>query len=432
MSDYVARGGTGWNSDAFMENALAESGRRMPGLNQTRRAVVLQVLLTEAARLRAARERAEERVRWLNGVLAVFTPRRLGALGVAGAVALLLTGYVLFGGLRTPANASLSGVAAVSERRQGPFGLQWSVARPSSDMQAYTLHRGDEISAVTDVVITFADGSTTTAQPGTRLRLLTDQAGLVLITGEVANSITPSASGAVKFRVESASGAVEVKGTEFRVRTESDVAATAFIDEGRVGVTTSAGGIDVVTGEQARLETGALPIARLQAPLVRFATSAEGRVLSEQPRVPFSTRIFPGANLVVHDIKTRETFATYVADATGWIEDMLPPILGTASLRFSQNDASGRTSALSAPVEIVVDDEAPILGVTRVQPTGGDVWIAGRTERAASVRVNGQAVEVKPDGTFETAVKISAGLSSITIAATDLAGNTTVIVQTLR
>lgn len=431
MNNTAAQGNNGWSSDAFMEHALAESGRRMPGLNQTRRAIVLQALLNEAARLRAARDRAEARVRRLNEVLAFFTPRRLGSLGAIGALALLITGYVLFGGLRIPANASLSGVAAVSERRYGPLGLEWSVARPSGDLRSFSLHRGDEILAVTEVVIAFEDGSTTTAQPGTRLRLLTGEAGLALISGEVANVITPSSTGAVKFRVESASGAVDVKGTEFRVRTEADSSAIAFIDEGRIGVTTSAGSIDAITGEQARMREGITPVADLQAPRVRFATSAQGRVLSEQPRVPFSTRIFPGATLIVHDVQARETFATFVADADGRIDDVLPPILRAATLRFSQTDASGRVSALSAPVEIVVDEEAPILGITRVDADGGKVFLAGRTERGASVRVNGQPIIVGPDGTFETTVNLVGGLKAITISSTDPAGNTTSIVQTL-
>jgi hypothetical protein len=224
---------------------------------------------------------------------------------------------------------------------------------------------------------------------------------------------------------------MQVKGTSFRVRTEADASVTEYTDQGRVGVTTTAGSIDVVTGEQARLAQGVAPVARLQVPRVSFATSVQGRVVSEQPRVPFSTRIFPGATLIVHDANTSETFATFRADATGWIEDTLPPVLGTAILRFSQTD-DGRTSAQSAPVEIVVDEEPPVLGVTRVQRSRIGIEIAGRTERAATVLVNGVRVDVRPDGTFKTTVIAADALSAITITATDPAGNTTTIVQTMQ
>jgi hypothetical protein len=72
--------------------------------------------------------------------------------------------------------------------------------------------------------------------------------------------------------------------------------------------------------------------------------------------------------------------------------------------------------------------------VSKVQRDGAEIQIAGRTELGATVRVNDVVVKVKPDGSFEAtvAVAVPSGMTTITIAATDAAGNTTTIVQTLQ
>jgi hypothetical protein len=422
-----------WANDVFTERVLVESGRRTMTLSDARKAEVLKSLLAEAARIQAASAPStRSRPGWLDGLARLFSPRLVSALGAVATLALVLTGYVLYGGVQAPANANLNGVAAVSEQRRGVFGLSWSIARQPEGYGAYALHHGDDIVAVTPVTITFADGSQTVAAPGTRLSLLTDGGGVALIRGEIANSITPSADGSIKFRVESATGTIEVKGTEFRVRTEADASVMQFTDEGLVGVKTDTAEIDVQTGEQTRLQNGLAPVAQLQIPRVSFETRVAGRVLSEQAIVPFSTRIFPGATLIVVDAITQEPFAHYVADADGLIKDALPPILSKASLRFSQSAVDGRTSDVSEPVEIVVDETAPTLGVSKVQRDGDEIRIVGRTELGATVRVNDAVVTVKPDGSFEATVTAPAGMTAITIAATDAAGNTTSIVQTLQ
>jgi hypothetical protein len=422
-----------WSNDVFIERVLAESGRRAMMLSDARRARVLQSLLVEATRIHAANTlRLKARSQWLEDVAHLFTPRRMSALGVVATLVLLLTGYVLYGGVQAPANANVSGMAAVSEQRRGVFGAAWSISHQPEELQSYALHRGDDIVAITPITISFADGSTTVAVPGTRLSLLAGGSGVALIRGEIANSITPSADGSIKFRVESATGTIAVKGTEFRVRSESDSSVMQLTDNGLVGVKNDTAEIDVQTGEQARLQNGVAPVAELQIPQVIFETRVAGRVLSEQPRVPFSTRIFPRAMLIVEDVATDQPFARYVANAEGLIENTLPPILGKASLRFRQDAPDGRKSAASLPVEIVVDDVAPTLGVSKVERSGDQVRIAGRTELAATVRVNNQVVAVKPNGSFETTMTLSSSAAVITITSTDPAGNTTKIEQTLK
>jgi hypothetical protein len=422
-----------WADDVFTEHVLAESGRRTITLSEARRVEILRVLLAEAARIQAANARAvRSHPRWLNSLARLFTPRLVGALGATATLTLILTSYVLYGGVQAPANANLSGIAAVSEQRRGAFGLSWSIARQPEGYASYALHHGDDVVAVTPVTITFADGSQTVAAPGTRLSLLPDGGGVALIRGEITNSIISSTDGSIKFRVESATGTIAVKGTEFRVRTEADASVMHFTDKGLVGVRNDTAEIDVRTGEQTRLQNGVPPVAELQVPRVSFGTRVAGRVLSEQPNVHFNTRIFPGAELVVEDAVTNEPFARFVADAEGLIEDMLPPIMSKASLRFHQVSNDGRTSSMSEPVEIVVDDMAPTLGVSKVQRDGNEIRIVGRTELGATVRVNDAVVKVKPDGSFEATVTVPSSMTAIMIASTDAAGNTTSIVQTLQ
>lgn len=421
-----------WGDAHFVEQALSESARRTLTLSAARRAAVLATLLAEAAQLRAAHLRRIRRRAELELALArLFSPATFAALSAFAACICICIAYLLFGGARVPAYASFTGRAALKEMRHGPLGLTWSIARPAIDRHAYALHQGDELLASAPVTITFDSGSQTVVTTGTRLRILSGHEGFVLIHGEVAVAVTPSHDGATKFRVETAAGSASVKGTRFRVRTERDASVSEFTDAGWVVVTNDVGQVDVSTGEQVHLRPNAPLKVELQTPHVTFHTRFEDRVISNVPRVPFSTRIFPRATLIVEEAHSGKQFARYIADDAGWVKDWLPPIEGSQVLRFSQTAPDGRSSAPSQPVEIVVDHTAPMLAITRILRDGDALQISGRTETGARVWVNGEAIEPGPDGSFSLEVTAPKADRSLTIIAADAAGNVTRIIQQL-
>ncbi|BCX05286.1 MAG: hypothetical protein KatS3mg053_3224 [Candidatus Roseilinea sp.] len=421
-----------WGDAPFVEQVLSESARRALTLSAARRAAVLAELLAEVARLRAAQLRHIRRRAQVELVLIrLLSPGTFATLSTFAACVCLCVAYLLFGGARTPAYASLTGQAALKEMRHGPLGLTWSIARPAADRQAYALHQGDELLARTPVTITFDSGAQTILAPGTRLRMLFGRDGFALIHGEVAVAVAPSHDGAVNFHVETAAGSATVKGTHFRMRTERDASVSEFTDEGRVVVANDLGTVNVSTGEQINLRPNTPLKVELQVPHVIFLHHTGDRVSSNTSHVPFRARIFPRATLIVEEALTGKQFARYIADDAGWVKDTLPPITGSMILRFSQTASDGRSSAPSQPVEIVIDRTAPTLAITRILRDGDVVQIFGRTEIGAGVWVNGEAVKPKPDGTFSFEVNVRLAHGSITITAADAAGNVTRVIQHL-
>jgi|GEM_PF-2085709 len=423
-----------WSNEPYTESMLAESGRRALSLNETRRAAVLRVLLAEAARLKELSLRAARKpVGWLRLVATVFTPRVALGVSMFAALALLVATYGLFGGARIPSGATLNGSAAISERRFGPFGLQWNIGRPSEVMADYGLHRGDGIVANGPVTITYADGSQVVAAAGSSLAVLADQDGVALANGEIASTIAKSSAGDIKFRVETPVGLISVKGTEFRVQSGNS-GVMEFTDLGRVTVANNVASVDVSTGEQVQLTAGVKPVADLQAPRVTFETRATGSVISNKLRVPFVADIYPGATLVVVDAESKREIAHYLADATGRVKNALPEITTAATLQFRQAavSPSKRTSGLSDVVNVQIDRVPPTLAITRVQRDGDVIRLTGRTEVKSEVRVDGKRVEVSSDGTFNAELTMKSDMTTVEITAIDLAGNTTTMMQSLK
>ncbi len=430
--------GDEWGDDTHTEQMLAESGRRSLTLSEARRNAVLQVLLAEAARLKERSLRAARKpAGWLYALVENH-PTFVRGLGIVAGLLLIGVVYALFGGWKTPAGAMLNGSASISERRQGPFGLQWHIALPTDSLTNRELHRGDTVVAFGPVTITYADGSTVVADAGTKFSLLPNDDGILVDDGEVASVITKG-TGAMasqpKFRVETSVGTIQVKGTEFRVRVEPGIGVTTFTDEGHVIVSHAKGNADVLTGEQIRLRFGdpnAVPTVELQVPRMNFETRTTGRVISNKTRIPFETRLHPGATLLIFDAVTGQALGNYVADEKGVVRDVLPEITDKASIQFRQEALDGRIGATSERVEVVVDRTPPVLAITRVVSDRTSARISGRTELNAEVRVDGKAIALDVDGTFFADLDLTAGKSEVTITVTDIAGNTTTLVQALQ
>ena len=134
------------------------------------------------------------------------------------------------------------------------------------------------------------------------------------------------------------------------------------------------------------------------------------------------------------------------ANASGWSTSA--PTVATASAAGTvtfyawAKDAAGNVSAArSATVTITVaavDTTPPTLTVSSLADGSYTnkvtLNVSGVTTDAsgiASVTVNGQAVTLGADGSFSTALTLSAGTNSVTIVATDKAGNVKSVTRTI-
>jgi hypothetical protein len=98
---------------------------------------------------------------------------------------------------------------------------------------------------------------------------------------------------------------------------------------------------------------------------------------------------------------------------------------GTSVITVTGSDAAGNTVTIQR--QVLVDSSAPTIEI--VEPLDGfrtqdrTVTVVGITEPGAMVLVNGMAVTVDEFGKFATSVTLRSGKNTITIKATDAAGN---------
>ncbi len=106
---------------------------------------------------------------------------------------------------------------------------------------------------------------------------------------------------------------------------------------------------------------------------------------------------------------------------------------GSNSISAKIIDDKGNASALSAVYTVNVKKSAPTLEVS--EPNDGDkisgekntVLVAGRTEEGTKVTINGRLAILGSDASFHMNVQLSEGDNTITVIATDLAGNQTLV-----
>jgi hypothetical protein len=149
------------------------------------------------------------------------------------------------------------------------------------------------------------------------------------------------------------------------------------------------------------------------------------------PRVRLRWKAVPRATVyrlvVANDPRFEAIFADELLDHTGLVLHNLEP--GTYYWRVAAQDAEGFEGRFSdaRKLETLYDDIPPNL--TIVSPP--DMFIApvpsvdlvGKTDRGARVRVNGEPVTVRSDGTFKHTVSLTEGVKLITVEALDSAGN---------
>jgi hypothetical protein len=81
-------------------------------------------------------------------------------------------------------------------------------------------------------------------------------------------------------------------------------------------------------------------------------------------------------------------------------------------------------NAVPATIHVIYDPNAPVLTVPTTGATAGTSYVLnGSVNEDAVITVNGTATSVKPDHTFTSVVPVNKGSNTITVVATDAAGN---------
>jgi hypothetical protein len=98
---------------------------------------------------------------------------------------------------------------------------------------------------------------------------------------------------------------------------------------------------------------------------------------------------------------------------------------GQNDFTFFATDLAGNTNSVRLTVFLDITPppltvESPADGLLTNQTA---VQVTGKTEPGASATLNGEAVEVGPDGSFSVRYTLHAGVNTLTLAATDPAGN---------
>jgi hypothetical protein len=367
--------------DARVERTLFESGQRVPQINDARRAELLQTLLAENTKLATrAQQLAPPKPGFLDWLRQIFNPRVVVTMGGTFAVIVATFAYALLGGARPAPVASAQGSFALTETRQGPLGVQWSVPRAYAN--GATISPGDEVVATSPITLTFADGSKTlVATVGSRLRVLDDNS-ISLVTGEILASTTANTADD-QFSVASVAATFVVTDASFRIKVDETGIVSQFTDEGTVLAATSTGMVEVNAGEQASVSPAGETEKSVQAPVVAGQTTDEGAVA-------FTARAAGGSTVVVLDSQTGKELATFQADENGIVNGAVVPPPGTtaATIGFQtiSSDGNKSTSALAvtngvsltttsetslppAPVKAPTEYSIPALSLPAPAPT---------------------------------------------------------------
>ncbi|MEM3043559.1 MAG: hypothetical protein QXD84_08475 [Thermoplasmata archaeon] len=87
---------------------------------------------------------------------------------------------------------------------------------------------------------------------------------------------------------------------------------------------------------------------------------------------------------------------------------------------YSVDNLGNREPAASLEVEV---DTRSLLELEELSPKGDRVVIRGRAEPGAVVKINGERVDVRADGSFEREFKLQEGKNTFVVSSTDPAGN---------
>jgi len=154
---------------------------------------------------------------------------------------------------------------------------------------------------------------------------------------------------------------------------------------------------------------------------------------TKESKITLEGKTRPKASVVAYDGAGNALLAVN-ADAEGkFVLRDLPIGEGDNTYRLRAMD-SWRKASSALTVKISKDTTSPELGVNALdnaQVTGSNTVVSGKAEPGTTVTVNGVKTDVKPDGTWSATVTLQPGQNTVTVAATDQAGNVTTQTQTV-
>jgi hypothetical protein len=275
----------------------------------------------------------------------------------------------------------------------------------------------------------------------------TNEISLALLSGELMDSLAakPAEEQAKFLENESAKRQVTIgrapgvpasTKTRVAVRTLPDRSTTVAAVSGSINLTTP--GKAAVTLNE-KMITKISPEGIVLKPRTLPAVPAlvfpeDGATYSFQrkvPRVEMKWNAVPGARryrvVVATDPSFRKIFADERIDTTALPIRNLQP--GTYYWRVRAQDGDGFEGPYSAvrSVRATYDDAPPPLAILSppemfVSPRP-EVEVKGKTDREVRIKINGQKVGVKPDGTFAMTISLKEGVNLVTVEAIDPAGN---------
>lgn len=419
--------------EARIDHALVASAGAAPAINGERKAIMLQALVAENARL-AAQEKAAAPPKpsiW-DRLNHLFNPRVLVAMTSTLAAFIFAFAYFVLGGTRPPVVAQAYGTFSMSEARQGLFGLQWQIPRSYAGVDAADIHVGDLVIATTPVTITFADGTQAIAAVGSQLRMLPDQA-VELVSGELVANTSEQTD---KFTVQSIGATFVVSDAIFRVKVDDAGNVSQFTDAGRVIAMTPNQSLEVMAGEQANVLKDGLPVKALQPPVVAGQKTEAGAV-------EFTARTLMSSTVVLIDSQTGAELARFQADENGIVNAAIVPPSGipAENIQFRADAPDGRKSTVSAVVNAGNNITAastettlpplppasvgtlPVLSLPALAPA------QATSRNGAVVRFNASATDVTESNlpircNFGSGTTFPIGLTEVTCTATNSQGRT--------
>jgi large repetitive protein len=129
-----------------------------------------------------------------------------------------------------------------------------------------------------------------------------------------------------------------------------------------------------------------------------------------------------------------EESAKTLADKQGHYEGEVALAGGSNTISAQAKDAAGNQSRASTNISITYDATPPNISLLQELPqlaTEPTLTVTGKTEPKAKVTINDRVAIVNNEGVFTTTIRLISGANTISIIATDAAGNQKKIERTV-
>lgn len=155
---------------------------------------------------------------------------------------------------------------------------------------------------------------------------------------------------------------------------------------------------------------------------------------TKDSKITITGKVAPNTGIAVFD-KTGNSLVLVQSNDKGEFTLANVPIgEGKNELRLRAITSKWRVS-FSRIIYIQKDTMAPTLSINNLAEatvTGSNTVISGKAEPGSVVTVNGVKTTTNSDGTWSATVALQAGKNTVTVAATDSAGNTTTNTETIQ